>query len=167
MAEPFIAEIRIMPYNFAPKGWAFCDGQILNISQNQALFALIGSTYGGNGRTTMALPNLQGRVPTHPSVNVSEGQNGGTASVSLSASQLPAHGHNLQCNPNRSSGNEPQNGLLGRTRGFLPYSDQQGNTSMATEVIGVEGGSAGHENRQPYLALNFFIALQGVFPSRN
>lgn len=167
MSEPFIAEVRIMPYSFAPRDWAYCDGQLLPISQNPTLFSLIGNIYGGDGRTTFALPNLQGRVPIHPSNTIEQGTSAGSSAVTLTEPQLPAHSHSLECNPDRSAGPNPQNGLLGRTRGFLPYSDQEANAHMAPQVIGTAGQSLAHENRQPYLTVSFFIALQGIYPSRN
>jgi microcystin-dependent protein len=170
MSAPFLTEIRIFPFNFAPKGWAFCNGQLLAINQNQAMFSLIGTTYGGNGQTTFALPNLQGSVGMHMGSGFTLGQIGGEASHTLVAAELPAHthaamadtatGHNNTANP---TGTYPAN-----TGGTPMYSAGSGATvRMAPQMVSSVGGGQPHENRQPYLALNYCIALQGIFPSRN
>ena len=174
MADPFVAEIRIFPFNFAPKGWAFCDGQILPISQNTALFSLLGTTYGGNGKSTFALPDMQGSAPMHPGqgpgLSLHDlGETGGTPTVSLLQSEIPSHTHVQQANtgsanlqfgaPNRS---------LARATGANSYSDVTGSglTFIAPQTLTPAGADQPHNNMQPYLTLNFNIALQGVFPPR-
>lgn len=171
MSEPFIAEIRIFAGNFAPRSWAFCDGQILPISQNTALFSLIGTTYGGDGRTSMGLPNLQGRCPMHPGRGPGLtarrlGEVGGTPTVTLSEAQMPDHNHAPQgsgdpANQRGPSGNLP---AVGVGRGAVAYSASGSTTGF--ERLGSAGGGQAHNNLQPYLGLNFIIALQGLYPSR-
>ena len=171
MSEPFIAEIRIFAGNFAPRGWAFCNGQLLPISQNTALFSLIGTTYGGDGRTTTALPNMEGRAPMHqgrapglPSRRL--GQRGGTETVTLTEAQLPNHSHSLFASTLIADETQPaSNVTFGRARS-LAYATGTANTSMAYQTITDSGGSQAHNNMQPYLAMNFIIALQGLYPSR-
>lgn len=166
MSEPFLSEIKLMSFNFPPKGWALCNGQLLPINQNQALFSLLGTTYGGNGQTTFALPNLQGRVPVHMGQGFTLGQTGGSESVTINIQQMPDHIHTLNAtntDANRSAlaaGNVvgPVNNLYGPPSALTTFSK--------TSVTNV-GGSQPHENRQPFLVLNFCIALQGIFPSQN
>ncbi|MCE8006329.1 tail fiber protein [Aestuariivita sp.] len=179
MSEPFIAEIRIFAGNFAPRGWAFCDGQLLPISNNTALFSLIGTTYGGDGRTTTALPNMQGRAPMHPGrgpglTNRRLGQRVGSETVTLNEAQIPSHSHSARATTNGGgSGIEPSNTTsLARTAGFPPDLLYQTNTSanlvdMASEAIGTTGGGQPHTNLQPFLVMNFIIALVGLYPSRS
>src|SRR4051812_16786094 len=169
--DPFVAEIRIFPFNFAPKGWAFCDGQILPLSQNTALFSLLGTTYGGNGQTTFALPNLQGSAPMHPGqgpgLSLHDlGQTGGSETVTLLQSEMPAHTHALQANAAPADLQLPGNDRsMARSNGGNAYETPLGTTaSMAPESLSPAGGSQPHNNMQPYLTLNFNIALQGVFP---
>jgi microcystin-dependent protein len=168
MSEPFLSEIKIVSFNFAPKGWARCDGQLLPINQNQALFALLGTTYGGNGQTTFALPDLQGQVPIHVGNGHTLGENAGTSSVTLSILQLPTHIHQLQASTTGSTTNIPDSTtLLG---GSAPNDLYGGFASAAATAPGTVtniGGSQPHNNMMPYLVLNFIIALQGIFPSRN
>lgn len=173
MSDPFVAEIRIFPFNFAPKGWAFCDGQIMPISQNTALFSLLGTTYGGDGKTTFALPNLQGSAPVHqgqgPGLsNYFEGQTGGAETITLLQSELPAHAHQVI----GASGSGPTS-PAGNTWGSLPgrtpppeYADGSPNVLMGN-TLSPAGGGLPHNNMQPYLTLNFCIALQGIFPPRS
>ncbi len=172
MADPFVAEIRMFPFNFPPKGWAFCDGQIMPISQNTALFALIGTTYGGDGRSTFGLPNLRGRAPMHPGQGPGLaprvlGETGGSETVTLLVSQIPAHTHTIDltgsAGPASASGPD---GALPAATGENTYSDQGTDVHLAPESLSVAGGSQPHNNMQPYLTLYFAIALQGVFPSR-
>ena len=177
MSEPFIAEIRIFGGNFAPRGWAFCDGQLLPISQNTALFSLIGTTYGGDGRTTTGLPNLQGRAPMHPGRGPGLtarrlGQNLGIETVTLSEVQIPTHKHTAKAD--RSSSNpggptEDARSTFGRTGGGDGYQTNITDNliNLASETLSTTGGGQGHNNMQPYLTLNFIIALVGVFPSRS
>ncbi|HSM88282.1 MAG TPA: tail fiber protein [Candidatus Limnocylindrales bacterium] len=167
MAEPFLAEVRIFSFNFPPKGWAFCNGQVLPISQNQALFSILGTTYGGDGRTNFALPNLQGRVPVHTGNGINLGQPGGEAAHTLSISEMPAHNHPVV--GSSSVGSAGPGGSLWATdnTGANPYGAGSVNTVMNPASVGQSGGSQAHENMSPYLVLNFCIALQGIFPSRS
>jgi microcystin-dependent protein len=174
MADPFVAEIRMFPFNFAPKGWAFCDGQQLPLSQNTALFSLLGTTYGGDGKVNFALPDLQGSSPMHPG----QGQNptlsqrtlgevGGTQSVLLIQSELPAHSHALQLSEQDGISNSPEGQLPAGAPGMSMYTDLPGTpVMMAVQASGPSGGNLPHNNLMPYLTLNFCIALQGVFPPR-
>ena len=172
MSEPFIAEIRIFAGNFAPRGWAFCNGQLLPIAQNTALFAIVGTTYGGDGRTTLGLPDLRGRAPMHPGrgpglTSRRLGERGGVENVTLNLSQLPNHNHRIQATNALATTGAPNNATLANTNGTLRYGDPTDPESLASEVIASAGGNQAHENMQPWLALNFIIALQGLFPSRN
>jgi microcystin-dependent protein len=172
MSDPFLAEIRVMPYNFAPRGWASCDGQLLPISQNTALFALLGTNYGGNGQTTFALPNLRDRAAMHagqgPGLsNRDLGQAVGQASVTLQASEMPAHGHGLMGGASGLSASPANAAMAPPSTGASVYRMPGVTAPMAGESIGASGGSQPHENRQPYLGLMFCIAMQGIFPSRN
>jgi len=163
MSEPFLGEIKIISWNFPPKGWAFCNGQLLPINQNQALFSILGTTYGGNGQTTFALPNLQGRSPVHVGSGISLGELGGETAHTLNISELPAHNHV----PNANSGAATVGAIAGNfwssTGKYAPAS----NNAMNPACILPTGGSQPHENMSPYLVLNFIIALQGIFPSQN
>lgn len=170
MSEPFIAEIRIFAGNFAPRGWAFCNGQLLPVSQNTALFSLIGTTYGGDGRTTTALPNLQGRAPMHPGHGPGLtarrlGERGGTETVTLSEAQMPEHAHGLE--GTRESGDNLNPGGNYLARGTAMYQSSQNLGAMSPEALPDSGGSQAHNNLQPYLAISFIIALVGLFPSRD
>jgi microcystin-dependent protein len=165
MSEPFLAEIRILSFNFAPKGWALCNGQLLPINQNQALFALLGTTYGGDGRVTFALPNLQGRVPLHFGNGFTQGERGGEAGHTLIISELPLHTHVAQASGNVANQGGPAGNLWadGNEAGYATTSD----TTMNPACVQPAGGNQPHENMPPYLTLNFAIALQGIFPSPN
>jgi len=167
MSEPFLSEIKIVSFNFAPKGWALCNGQFLPINQNQALFALLGTTYGGNGQTTFALPNLRGQVPIHMGGGHTLGEAAGATAVTVNIQQMPQHLHFLQASTATATLDTPTNALLG---GSAPNDLYTGPTSLspliASTVTSV-GGSQPHNNMMPYLVLNFIIALQGIFPSRN
>ncbi|MGC3988448.1 MAG: tail fiber protein [Chthoniobacteraceae bacterium] len=165
MSTPYLAEIRITSFNFAPKGWALCNGQLLAISQNQALFALLGTTYGGNGVTTFGLPNLQGRTPVHFGNGITLGELGGEASHTLLVTEMPAHNHVPVGNSGAATLDDPT-GQLWANGGFQNYATSS-NTTMNAASIGNTGGSQPHNNLQPYLVLNFIIALQGIFPSQN
>jgi microcystin-dependent protein len=176
MANPFVAEIRIFPFNFAPVGWAMCNGQLLPISQNTALFSLLGTTYGGNGTSNFALPNLQGSAPMAPGQgpglsSYELGQSGGSATVTLLGSEMPAHSHPAGCDSGAASQLSPANGMWasssgGRTPPPL-YSNATPNVAMSASALGLTGGNQPHNNLQPYLGLNFCIALTGVFPPRS
>jgi len=174
MADPFVAEIRIFPFNFAPKGWAWCNGQLMPISQNTALFSLLGTTYGGDGKSTFALPNLQGSAPIHagqgPGLSLYDlGQNGGTPSVTLLQSEMPSHPHTLMSITSfAGSANIPTNNVFAKTVDpFKPYTTTVTPiASMASVDLAPNGGGQPHNNMMPYLTLYFNIALQGVFPPR-
>jgi microcystin-dependent protein len=174
MADPFVAEIRIFPFNFAPKGWAFCNGQILPISQNTALFSLLGTTYGGNGQSTFALPNMQGNAPMHPGqgpgLSLHDlGETGGSETVTLLVSEIPAHTHGLLATTQPGNQPAPNANSLAKTTGFQPYLPPAGAplVPMNPSDLPPAGGDLPHNNMQPYLTLNFNIALQGVFPPRS
>jgi microcystin-dependent protein len=172
MADPFIAEIRIFPFNFAPKGWAWCNGQLLPISQNTALFSLLGTTYGGDGKTTFALPNLQGSVPLHPGQGpglsgYDLGETGGSETVTLSQLEIPAHSHALRGNNTLAETALPAGASIARQAFNLFQTTVNANlTSMSSQALAMAGGSQPHNNMMPYLTLYFNIALQGVFPPR-
>src|SRR5690348_8074278 len=163
MSEPFLSEIKIVSFNFPPKGWALCNGQFLPINQNQALFALLGTTYGGNGQTTFALPNLQGRVPMHEGSGFTIGQKGGEETHTINQQEFPTHNHFVNVvNANASVG--PAGNYFAAANNA--YHQAPANTNLAPSSITNTGGSQPHENRQPYLAITFAIALQGIFPSQ-
>ena len=165
MAEPFLSEIRMMSFGFAPKGWALCNGQLLPINQNQGLFSLLGTTYGGDGRQTFALPNLQGRVPIHMGSGHTLGERGGEQAHTLSISELPTHVHSVQASSAATGGNaNPTGRFLGG--GNNVYHAPTSLTSMTPGTLANVGGSQAHLNMQPFLVLNFSIALQGIFPSQ-
>ena len=171
MADPFVAEIRIFPFNFAPKGWAFCNGQILPISQNTALFSLLGTTYGGNGQSTFALPDMQGNAPMHPGqgpgLSLHDlGETGGSDFVTLLESEIPAHSHAFNCSNSDGNAQGPEANRFGGGIGIAMYATPGAVVNLAPEALTPAGGSLPHNNMQPYLTLNFNIALQGVFPPR-
>lgn len=163
MSEPFLAEIKIVSFVFAPRGWALCNGQFLPINQNQALFSLLGTTYGGNGQTTFALPNLQGRAPIHFGQGFTLGQAAGEVAHTLTISEMPAHTHLPRANSNLANQGSPSNNFWSGTGNYA----SSANTPMNAGGITATGGSQPHENRSPYLVLNYVIALQGIFPSQN
>ena len=166
MAEPFLSEIRIFSFNFPPKGWAFCNGQFLPINQNQALFALLGTTYGGNGQTTFALPNLQGRVPNHFGNGHTLGERAGSSAVTVTQQQMPMHLHFLQAsNSGTNTTADPANAFLAPLNNT--YAAPANLTTLEPSSVTNVGGSQAHTNMMPYLVLNFCIALQGIFPSPN
>jgi microcystin-dependent protein len=169
--DPFVAEIRIFPFNFAPRGWAFCDGQLLPISQNTALFSLLGTTYGGNGTSNFALPDLQTRAPMHPGqgpgLSLHDlGETGGSETVSLLESEIPSHSHALKASASDGVDNNPQNELLAKGIGIGQYAAAGSLTALADAALAPAGGDQPHNNMMPYLTLSFCIALQGVFPPR-
>lgn len=172
--DPFVAEIRIFPFNFAPKGWAFCNGQLLPISQNTALFSLLGTTYGGDGRTNFALPNLQGSAAMHPGqgpgLSLRDlGETGGEESVTLLVTEIPSHTHVAKANIDGGSLPSPAGNVWsapGADRDISWYAVGPANATMGPQALGATGGSLPHNNMMPYLTLNFCIAMQGVFPPR-
>ena len=173
MSEPFLGCISIFGFNFAPRGWATCSGQILPINQNQSLYSLLGTTYGGDGRTTFALPDMRGRVPIHAGSGSgltpsSLGQRFGTERVTLTAAQIPAHSHTANASTANSTAATPQGNLAAPTvAAFNVYGDAASLTPGAGGQLGESDGGAAHDDMQPYTVLNFCIALQGPFPSRN
>ena len=167
MSEPFLAEIRILGFDFAPRGWAACDGQILPINQNQSLYSLLGTTYGGDGRTSFGLPDLRSRTPIHPDGTIRLGNKAGEETHALNASEMPAHDHAMMANNGPGTVPVPAGApsLAAYNTGFGPSGASevtQPNTTLTTS-----GGGQAHENTQPFLGLNFAIAMQGLFPSRN
>lgn len=174
MSEPFIAEVRIFAGNFAPRGWAFCNGQLLQISQNTALFSLLGTTYGGDGRTTFGLPNLEGKAPMHPGngpglTSRRLGQSAGEATHTLSEAEIPSHTHQLRCADNSADTGEPANGLLAASS---PLADRQYRSvfpsgAMSAAALASVGSGQPHNNMPPYLTMYFIIALEGLYPSRS
>jgi len=169
MGTPFLSEIRIFSFNFAPKGWAQCNGQLLPINQNQALFSLLGTTYGGNGQTTYALPDLRGRAPFHMGNGMLEGQSAGEEGHLLNLSEMPAHNHILQGNnlPNPADSPNPDPNLFGVQTAAAIYGGFTSLTTLLPATVSNVGGSQAHNNLQPYLAVTFIIALEGVFPARS
>jgi len=170
MSEPFVAEIRIFAGSFAPRGWAFCNGQLLPISQNTALFSLIGTTYGGDGRTTTALPNLEGRAPMHPGrgpglTDKRLGQRGGVETVTLTEAQMPNHTHTLNGTNENANQRAMANNYL--ARGTQMYHSPTNLGDMADQALPSTGGSQAHNNMQPFLTMNYIIALVGLYPSRS
>jgi microcystin-dependent protein len=173
MADPFVAEIRIFPFNFAPKGWAWCDGQLLPLSQNTALFSLLGTTYGGNGKSNFALPDLQGRAPMHPGqgpgLSLHDlGEQGGSETVTLLESEIPSHSHAMRASSDDGDLKAPTpNRSLARSIGGFAYqTSTAGLQAMAPQTLAPAGGDQPHNNMMPYLTFYFCIALQGVFPPR-
>jgi microcystin-dependent protein len=169
--DPFVAEIRIFPFNFAPKGWAFCDGQLLPLSQNTALFSLLGTTYGGDGKSNFALPDMQGNVPMHPGqgpgLSLHDlGETGGSETVSLLESEIPSHSHGFMASQSDGNDTSPQNELLATGIGVNSFAAPPPIVNMSPNMLTPAGGDQPHNNMQPYLTLNFCIALQGVYPPR-
>jgi microcystin-dependent protein len=167
MSQPYIGEIRIFAGNFAPNGWAFCAGQLMAIDQNTALFQLIGTTYGGDGQSTFALPNLQGRFPMHQGLGNIIGQLGGTETVTLTTAQIPQHAHSAICSSGGGNSGTPVGKFwstdpMGNTAAYTTASDSQ----MAAGAIGAAGGSQPHDNMKPFLTVTFIISLFGIFPSQ-
>ena len=167
MSEPFLSEIKIMSFNFPPKGWAMCNGQLLPINQNQALFSLLGTTYGGDGRVNFGLPNLQGRTPIHVGNGHTLGEQGGEQAHTLSISELPAHTHIASAANVPATSNAPSNArMISQSVGANMYAAASNLGAMSTQALPVVGGSQAHLNMQPFLTLTFCIALQGIFPSQ-
>jgi microcystin-dependent protein len=169
MAQPYVGEIRLFAGNFAPAGWAFCDGAVMPISENDVLFTLIGTTYGGDGQETFALPDLRGRVPIHNGTangtTYTIGENGGTESVTLTTSQIPAHTHQLLGSLDPAAARAIGSGVFGRG-GSVLYSSDYAAVPISSQSISAVGGSQPHDNMQPYVCINYIISLFGVFPSQ-
>lgn len=171
VSDPFLGEIRLFPYNFAPLGWALCDGSVVSIAQNTALFSLLGTTYGGDGRSTFALPDLRGRVAVSfgqgPGLSDHQlGQLGGDETVKLTADGLPAHRHAVAAHSTRGAHASPRGRVPGHSSPGTVYADASDGTKMSSQTIAPTGGDQPHDNLQPYLALNYCIATEGIFPSR-
>jgi len=173
MSEPFVGEIRMFAGNFAPRGWAFCDGQLLAVSQNDALFSLLGTIYGGDGRTTFGLPDMRGRIPLHagtgPGLSQRRlGAKGGAEKVTLTVNQLPSHTHNFQASQDIANQTDPSGQFIAQSTLIDLYvQDTNPSESMATNSVDGIGGSRSHTNLQPFLCINYIIALFGIYPSRN
>ena len=167
MGNPYIGEIRIFSFNFAPKGWAQCNGQLLPINQNQALFSILGTTYGGNGQTNFAIPDMRGRLPIYQGAGFLEGQRGGEEFHTLTQQEMPQHVHGGQVQTLNATTATPTTNLLAGVPSFAYRKNLSNLTTLTPAAVGNTGGSQPHENRSPYLVLNFCMALQGIFPSRN
>ncbi len=171
MSEPFLAEVRIVGFNFAPRGWAFCDGQILPINQNQSLYSLLGTTYGGDGRTSFALPDLRGRTPIQSGNSGGStyqlGQKSGQETHTLSVNEMPQHTHALSASTQAANSGVPTGNVLAASSTPESYRSPESLAAMGNGTVANVGGGQAHNNMQPYLAVNFCIALQGLFPSRN
>ena len=166
MAQPYVGEIRIFAGNFAPAGWMFCEGQLLPISENETLFQLIGTTYGGDGESTFALPDLRGRIPIHQGNGFILAETGGVEEVTLTTQQIPVHNHALLVTNNVAGQTNPQDNLLAQSTQATLYIEDSPNASMASYVISPTGGSQPHTNFQPYLCVDFIISLFGIFPTQ-
>ncbi len=167
MSEPFLAEVRIVGFNFAPRGWAFCDGQILPINQNQSLYSLLGTTYGGDGRTSFALPDLRSRTPAHRGNGHQLGQKGGAETVTLTAAEIAAHTHTAKASSSPANSGNPSGRILAAATNLYRDPAAATTTALRSGTVTNAGGGQAHDNMQPFITLNFCIALQGLFPSRN
>jgi microcystin-dependent protein len=165
MAQPYVGEIRMFAGNFAPAGWMFCEGQLLPISENETLFQLIGTTFGGDGESTFGLPDLRGRLPLHQGNGFVLGQNGGAEEITLTVAQTPAHTHPLVATTAGGTNPNPHDNILAAAGNIALYRETAANTPMSNQAIGPAGGSQPHANFQPYLCVNFIISLFGIFPS--
>ena len=165
MAQPYVGEIRMFAGNFAPAGWMFCEGQLLPISENETLFNLIGTTYGGDGQSTFALPDLRGRIPVHQGSGFILAETGGAETVTLTVQQIPAHSHPLLASTAVANDSAPAQNVLAQTGTFDGYQSNPPSIAMAAQSIGAVGGSQPHDNFQPYLCIDFIISLFGIFPS--
>ena len=164
MAQPYVGEIRMFGGNFAPAGWLFCDGQQLPIPENETLFNLIGTTYGGDGESTFALPDLRGRIPIHVGPGFSLAETGGVETVTLTQAQMPAHTHSVMASTNNTTQTSPSTNVLATPTAFDLYRAGATNVAMAPQAVSTTGGSQPHENLQPYLCVSFIISLSGIFP---
>lgn len=166
MAQPYIGEIRMFAGNFPPNGWMFCEGQLLPISENETLFQLIGTTYGGDGQETFALPDLRGRAPLHQGNGFIQGETGGVETVTLTVQQIPAHSHPMLASLNAATSPTPTNQMIGKSTSIDAFINAQPTTALSAQAITPVGGSQPHENMQPYLCIDFIISLFGIFPSQ-
>lgn len=172
MAQPYVGEIRMFAGNFAPSGWQFCDGALLPIAENDTLFTLIGTTYGGDGESTFQLPDLRGRLPMHQGANPATltsyvlGQQGGVETVTLTVQQMPNHSHTLTATTATGTQKNPGGNVLANSQGAQPYIEESADAALHTQALAPAGGNQPHENRQPYLGLNFIISLFGIFPTQ-
>jgi microcystin-dependent protein len=166
VAQPYVGEIRLFAGNFAPAGWMFCEGQLLPISENETLFQLIGTTYGGDGQTTFALPDLRGRIPLHQGNGLILAETGGAELVTLTTNQIPAHTHPLAASADNASTANATGSILAQTPSYTPYGAFTPNAALAGQTVSSTGGSQPHNNLQPYLCLDFIISLFGIFPSQ-
>jgi len=171
MSEPFVGEVRMFAGNFAPRGWAFCDGQLLAVSQNDALFSLLGTVYGGDGRTTFGLPDLRGRIPIHagngPGLSPRRlGAKDGVEKVTLTVNQLPSHRHQINASTTAATANNPTSALVGESPTVDAFSEATPSQNMSSQAITHVGGSRSHTNIMPFLCINFIVALFGIYPSR-
>lgn len=167
MAQPYVGEIRMFAGNFAPAGWMFCQGQLLPISENETLFQLIGTTYGGDGQSTFALPDLRGRLPIHQGNGFNLAAAGGAETVTLTVNQIPSHSHPFLASTNNASASGAAGNVLAQTPSYTPYIAQTPNSALSPNSIGATGGSQPHDNFQPYLCVDFIISLFGIFPTPN
>jgi len=165
MAQPYVGEIRIFAGNFAPAGWMFCEGQLLPISENETLFNLIGTTYGGDGQSTFALPDLRGRLPMHQGNGFILAETGGAEEITLTVAQIATHTHPVLCSQNNGDSTQPQNNVIATNASVQVYRAQAPVAPMSTQAVGPTGGSQPHTNFQPYLCLDFIISLYGIYPS--
>lgn len=165
MAQPYVGEIRMFAGNFAPAGWMFCEGQLLPISEYETLFQLIGTTYGGDGESTFALPDLRGRIPLHQGNGFILAETGGAEEITLTVNQIPSHSHPVLATTTIAADASPANNVLAQTSTFDMYQSSGPTTPMAPQAVGAVGGSQPHNNFQPYLCVNFIISLFGIFPS--
>lgn len=167
MGSPFVGEIRMFGGNFAPAGWAFCEGQLMAISENETLFNLIGTTYGGDGQSTFGMPDLRGRIPVHQGNAFIIGGAGGVETVTLTANQMPTHGHPAQASADQGTQGNPAGNVLSNSQGAKPYIEDVPTGAMSPGSIGPAGGSQPHDNLSPFLCVSFIISLFGIFPPRN
>jgi microcystin-dependent protein len=165
MAQPYVGEIRMFAGNFAPAGWMFCEGQLLPISENETLFQLIGTTYGGDGQSTFGLPDLRGRVPIHQGNGFVLAENGGAEEITLTVNQIPAHSHPLLASAGPGNANAPGGNVTGESAAVKIYISEQPTANLNPQAVGAVGGSQPHTNFQPYLCIDFIISLFGIFPS--
>jgi microcystin-dependent protein len=165
VAQPYVGELRMFAGNFAPAGWMFCEGQLLPISENETLFNLIGTTYGGDGQSTFALPDLRGRIPIHQGSGVILAETGGAEDITLTVNQIPSHTHPLLASTNAGGSNNPGGAVTAQSASVKIYRETTPNAQMAATTVGPVGGSQPHTNFQPYLCVNFIISLFGIFPS--